>query len=58
MTIVHITKAGEYRLTGSSTQVRVEVSAPEGQTITVKLADGLNIDPGILAKYRRAVGGA
>lgn len=55
---MHITKAGEYRLTGSSTQVRVEISAPEGQTITVKLADRLNIDPGILAKHRRAVGGA
>ena len=46
-TTVHITKAGEYRLTGSSTQVRVEVTAPEGQTITIKLADRLNIDPGI-----------
>lgn len=48
-TTVHITKAGTYRLTGSSTHVRVEVSAPEGQTITLMLADGLNIDPGILA---------
>lgn len=48
-TTVHITKAGTYRLVGKSTHVRVEVSAPEGQTITLKLADGLNIDPGILA---------
>lgn len=46
-TTVHIDKAGEYRLVGQSTNVRVVISAPEGQTVTVKLADGLRIDPSI-----------
>ncbi len=36
-----------YRLVGQSENVRVLISAPQGQTITVKLADGLNIDPSI-----------
>lgn len=48
-TTVHIDKAGEYRLVGKSDKVRVVISAPEGQTITVKLADGLSIDPSIKA---------
>ena len=48
-TTVHIEKAGEYRLVGKSDKVRVVISAPEGQTIAVKLADGLSIDPSIKA---------
>lgn len=46
-TTVQIDKAGEYRLTGKSTNVRVVIKPSKGQTITVKLADGLNIDPSI-----------
>ena len=46
-TTIHIEKAGVYRLVGQSENVRVLISAPQGQTITVKLADGLNIDPSI-----------
>ena len=46
-TTVQIDKAGEYRLTGKSTNVRVVIKPSEGQAITVKLADGLNIDPSI-----------
>lgn len=46
-TTVQINKAGEYRLTGKSTNVRVVIKPSEGQAITVKLADGLNIDPSI-----------
>ncbi len=46
-TTIQIDKAGEYRLTGKSTNVRVVISPSEGQTITVKLANGLNIDPSI-----------
>lgn len=46
-TTIQIDKAGEYRLTGKSTNVRVVINPSEGQTITVKLANGLNIDPSI-----------
>lgn len=46
-TTIQIDKAGEYRLAGKSTNVRVVINPSEGQTITVNLANGLNIDPSI-----------
>lgn len=48
-TTITIDQSGEYRLTGSSTHVRIVVNPSRNGTITLKLADGLRIDPGITA---------
>lgn len=48
-TTITFSKPGTYRLTGSSTNVCVVVDPGQGEEITLMLADGLRIDPGISA---------